>query len=186
LCPHYIDVSLRDLGEEKPQKKEEKQKEKKLTKLYGGGYFQEFQWMPDSYDAYYEAQQKDKEENKIKREAISAKDFIVAPPKTKGMIASLAKFESCFFDNLNPYAFVSCTDPYEACKDDMARANLIEGDAMLNSVFKPSTMDKCLERVCRTQLPDILISIKKRIGTDWPELKFVVCGILINMLIKTS
>ena len=86
MCPDYIDVSLRDLGEEKPQKKEEKQKEKKLTKLYGGGYFQEFQWMPDSYDAYYEAQQKDKEENKIKREAISAKEFIVAPPKTKGII----------------------------------------------------------------------------------------------------
>ena len=47
---------------------------------------------------------------------------------------------------------------------------------MFNATFKPSSMDKCLEKVCRTQLPDILICIKKRIGTDWPELKYVVCA----------
>ena len=82
----HIVVSLRDLGEEKPptNAKEDKEKDKKLTKLYGGGYFQEFKWMPDSYFAFYEAQKKEKADSINKREVISDKNFNTAPSLPKG------------------------------------------------------------------------------------------------------
>ena len=72
---------------------------------------------------------------------------------------------------------MNSADPYIECLDDAVRANIMEGSEVLNSQFKYCQMDKCIEKVNKGMLPDILIAIRKRIGIDWPDIKFMVCGI---------
>ena len=45
---------------------------------------------------------------------------------------------------------------------------------MLNGDFKPATGSRCLEKVNRTQLPDIVIYLKEVIKIDWAEVNFII------------
>ena len=45
---------------------------------------------------------------------------------------------------------------------------------MLHGDFKPSYSDKCIERVNKSQLPDIVIYLKEIIKVDWAEINFII------------
>ena len=97
----------------------------------------------------------------------------------------LAKYEGGFGKADNVFPFLTADDPYEASKDEILRAKWynyivkdniyrIEESKILHGDFKPAFMDKCLETVCKAQLPDIVIYIRKRLESDWPESKFII------------
>ena len=70
--------------------------------------------------------------------------------------------------------FEKVEDPYEASKDEMFRTKWMSENRILFGDFKPSAGDKCLERINRTQLPDMVRYMKKVIMVDWAEVNFII------------
>lgn len=70
--------------------------------------------------------------------------------------------------------FKDTDDPYEASQDELLRAKWIKDNRVLHGDFKPSTNEKSLTQVNRSQLPDIVIFLKEVIRIDWAEINFII------------
>jgi hypothetical protein len=85
------------------------------------------------------------------------------------------KYEDPFGGKGSVYPFFSGNDdPYEASKDELLRAKWLKDNKILSGDFKPAFADKCIERVNRSQLPDIVNYLKKIIMIDWAEVNFII------------
>lgn len=73
---------------------------------------------------------------------------------------------------LPPY--LSMDDPYEATKEEVLRAKWIEENKVLHGDFKPAFKEKTLEKLSKSQLPDIVTYMKKVIMVDWAEINFII------------
>ena len=91
---------------------------------------------------------------------------------------TLGKYEDCFQhpdakkDYVLPY--LSNDDPYEVTHDEVLKAKWLHENKILYGDFKPCNYDKSLEKVNKTQLPDIVNYIKKVIMIDWAEVNFII------------
>jgi hypothetical protein len=88
------------------------------------------------------------------------------------------KYEDCF---LSPEAkadyvmpFLSSDDPYEVTHDEVLKAKWLHENKILHGDFKPSANDKCMNKINRQQLPDVVNYIKKVIMIDWAEVNFII------------
>ena len=75
-------------------------------------------------------------------------------------------------DYVIPY--LSNDDPYEVTHDEVLKAKWLHENKILYGDFKPCHYDKSLEKVNKTQLPDIVNYIKKVIMIDWAEVNFII------------
>ena len=141
-------------------------------KLSGGGLFQEYEYIPDSFDNFLKDLNKEKTENMLKQARISDRPF------TLGMNPYKWKYEDCFAppeakkDFVLPY--LSNDDPYDVTHDEVLRAKWLHENKILHGDFKPAAQDKTMEKINRAQLPDIVNYIKKVIMIDWAEVNFII------------
>lgn len=143
----------------------------KIIKLAGGGLFHEFEWMPDSFSNFLEAKRKEKEESDEIIGSLHKKPFVSTHNK------GTTKFENPFNadkkETIFPM-FKEVDDPYEASQDELLRAKWVKDNRVLHGDFKPSTCEKSLTQVNRSQLPDIVIFLKEVIRIDWAEINFII------------
>ena len=165
-------------GPDNPPEVDEKGK---VIRLYGGGLFHEFEWMPDPYDLHLLRQKEKKMDDSMKKEQISNTDFVVQTnlqtSKNLNLLIPVDNFQNPFGidgkEAVNPY-WRDSDDPYEAAEDEMLRAKWLEESKILHGDFKPAFSDKCIEKVNRSQLPDIVIYLKEIIRVDWAEINFII------------
>ena len=69
---------------------------------------------------------------------------------------------------------MSQDDPYEATKEDVLQAKWLSENKILHGDFKPSQQEKCLEKIVKQQLPDVVNYLKKVIMIDWAEVNFII------------
>lgn len=99
-------------------------------------------------------------------------------PFVLGMNQYKWKYEDCFMppeakaEYVLPY--LSNDDPYEITMDEVLKAKWLHEDKILHGDFKPSQNDKCMNKINRSQLPDIVNYIKKVIMIDWAEVNFII------------
>lgn len=143
----------------------------KIIKLAGGGLFHEFEWMPDSFSNFLEAKRKEKGESDETIGKLHSKPFV----STHDPVTT--KYENPFQidrkETVYPM-FKEVDDPYEASQDELLRAKWVKDNRILHGDFKPSTCDKGLTQVNRSQLPDIVIFLKEVIRIDWAEINFII------------
>lgn len=88
------------------------------------------------------------------------------------------KYEDCFLppeakaDYVLPY--LSNDDPYEVTHDEVLKAKWLHENKILHGDFKPSQNDRCMDKINRNQLPDVVNYIKKVIMIDWAEVNFII------------
>lgn len=144
---------------------------KQYSKLIGGGLFRKFEYMDDNYEAFLEAQRKEKTDQKEKQKQLHGdKDFYPVGAKPKG------KYENPFneSDKEYLYPFLSEEDPYEAAKDEVLRHKWIEESKNLYGEFKPSYKETSLKVPGRTLFMEILEEVKKVLLADWNDVNFVI------------
>ena len=143
----------------------------RIIKLAGGGLFHEFEWMPDSFANFLEAQKKEKEDNDAAINAVHKKPFV----GTHDPITT--KYENPFNQDKKETVFPlfkEVDDPYEASQDELYRAKWVKENKILHGEFKPSAQEKSLTQVNKSQLPDIVIFLKEVIRIDWAEINFII------------
>ena len=90
----------------------------------------------------------------------------------------LGKYDDCFLppeakaDYVIPY--LSNDDPYEVTHDEVLKAKWLHENKILHGDFKPSQNDRCMNKINRQQLPDVVNYIKKVIMIDWAEVNFII------------
>eukprot|EP00344_Euplotes_crassus_P006416 CAMPEP_0196995218 /NCGR_PEP_ID=MMETSP1380-20130617/1383_1 /TAXON_ID=5936 /ORGANISM="Euplotes crassus, Strain CT5" /LENGTH=304 /DNA_ID=CAMNT_0042410833 /DNA_START=168 /DNA_END=1080 /DNA_ORIENTATION=+ len=143
----------------------------RIIKLSGGGLFHEFEWMPDSFLNFLENERKEKAESDEVVKKIHPKPFIAThdPITTKYE----NPFNSGKKETVYP-VFKEADDPYEASQDEFYKAKWIKENKILHGEFKPSSQDKSLTQINRSQLPDIVIFLKEIIRIDWAEINFII------------
>lgn len=88
------------------------------------------------------------------------------------------KYEDCFLppeakaDYVLPY--LSNDDPYEVTHDEVLKAKWLHENKILHGDFKPSQNERCMMKLNRTHLPDVVNYIKKVIMIDWAEVNFII------------
>jgi hypothetical protein len=50
----------------------------------------------------------------------------------------------------------------------------VKDNKIMNGDFKPAMANKCLEKVNKAQLPEIVIYLKETIRLDWAEINFII------------
>ena len=70
--------------------------------------------------------------------------------------------------------YLSSDDPYEVTHDEVLKAKWLHENKILHGDFKPSQNDKCMDKINRQQLPDVVNYIKKVIMIDWAEVNFII------------
>jgi hypothetical protein len=65
-------------------------------------------------------------------------------------------------------------DPYEATKDEKLRSLWIEECKLLFGPFRPAGLVKPLSTVTKSQLREIIESLKKLLLSDWNDVNFVI------------
>lgn len=88
------------------------------------------------------------------------------------------KYEDCFAhpdakaDYVLPY--LSNDDPYEVTHDEVLKAKWLHENKILHGDFKPCQNDRTMDKINKTQLPDVVNYIKKVIMIDWAEVNFII------------
>ena len=121
----------------------------KVQKLNGGGLFQEYEWMHDSYDSFLEQRKRDRIQNQDNVDKLHPKHFAL------GMNRYRWKYEDCFTtynikinkDFVLPY--LSNDDPYELTHDEVLKAKWLHENKILHGDFKPAQLDKSLDKINR-------------------------------------
>ena len=157
----------------------------RVQKLTGGGLFHDYEYMPDSYDAFLKSKQEDRHQSKMKQSLISDKPFVLGMDiyKCKFYFSLtnkfyIGKYEDCFLppeakaDYVLPY--LSNDDPYEVTHDEVLKAKWLHENKILHGDFKPAQNDRCMDKINRNQLPDVVNYIKKVIMIDWAEVNFII------------
>lgn len=107
-----------------------------MQKLTGGGLFQDYEWMGDSFDNYIMKLKADRIKSKEIQNTIHGKPFVL------GMNQFKWKYEDCWLppeakaDYVLP--FLSNDDPYEVTMDEVLKAKWLHEDKILHGDFKPS------------------------------------------------
>lgn len=122
-----IDINLNQRSHSEP----------KIARLTGGGLFQEFEWLPDSYDAFARKKMEEKRVKQMQQKLVADKPFVL------GMNQFKYKYTDCFAPQNGPqkdyvYPFLSIDDPYEATREDVLRAKWLAENKILYGDFKPS------------------------------------------------
>ena len=144
-----------------------------MHKLSGGGHFEGYEWLADPYEQFLVQQKEQRLKDEVRMtELHGGKKFVL------GMNQYKWKYEDCFLhpDNKQNYIlpYLSNDDPYEVTHDEVLKAKWLHENKILYGDFKPSNYDKSLEKVNKTQLPDIVNYIKKVIMIDWAEVNFII------------
>ena len=124
----------------------------------------EFEWIPDPYELA-------DEHNKSLERQSKAKNVTDAP------FVSMVNMKREKYTNMlgQPDSCVKYgDDPYDAMKEKSLREAWLERLKILYGDFKPCLEDRNLEKVGRSQLPDIVIQLRKCIAQDWPDAHFLV------------
>lgn len=112
----------------------------KVQKLAGGGLFQEYEWMHDSYDRFLEERKRERINSLANQDKVSSRHF------TLGMNQFKWKYEDCFapynhnHDVKKDYVlpFLSNDDPYEVTHDEVLKAKWLHENKILHGDFKPA------------------------------------------------
>jgi len=88
------------------------------------------------------------------------------------------KYEDAFMPDEDKKDFVmpflSSDDPYEVTHDEVLKAKWLHENKILYGDFKPSNKERCIDKINRSQLPDVVNYIKKVIMIDWAEVNFII------------
>jgi hypothetical protein len=102
----------------------------------GGGLFQDYEHMPDSYDAFLKKKSEDRKASETKQSNIGGKPFAL------GMNSYTWKYHDCFIpqekqkDYVMPY--FTENDPFEAAEEDLYRAKWLAENKFLAGDFRPA------------------------------------------------
>jgi hypothetical protein len=157
IAPQHLIESLKakiTKNIEASQNQPERDHKGKIIKLAGGGLFHEFEWMPDSFTNFLENKRKDKEESDQVTASLHPKPFVSTHDPTT------TRYENPFNEGNKETVFPlfkEVDDPYEASQEELYRAKWVKENRIIHGDFKPSTMDKSLSNVNRSQLSDIVI-----------------------------
>lgn len=140
---------------------------KELLKDHGG-LFMRFEYVGDPYE---EEKRVDEARRRMGRAAmISEQAFNPASNKR------ILKYQYPFLaeNEVSMYTFLSMNDPYEATKDEKLRALWIEECKKLFGPFRPAGLVKPLSTVSKSQLREIVESLKRVLLSDWNDVNFVI------------
>jgi len=153
----------------------------KMSQLWGGGFYQEFEYIPDSFERKHEMEMRERKESEDKRRSMHKHEWRKASQEVKlkhePLILTTEAFENPGKKELYPYlgsadAFTIPPKPEPLTLKGPGR----DADLQIEGAFL-SGRGKGLEdngRMSRMRLPTIIKRLQQRLDEDWDDTTVVV------------
>merc|ERR1719326_1181080 len=153
----------------------------KMSQLWGGGFYQEFEYIPDSYERKHEQEMRERKEKEEKRKQVHTRDWRKASQEVKlkhePLILTTEAYEDPSKKELYPYleardALTLPPKPIQAVAGESFKGR----DEQIEGAFL-SGRGKGLEdngRMSRMRLPSMIKRLQVRLDEDWDDTTVVV------------